>query len=174
MSLWPMCWSLKILAEKSTDLCQIRHFCNSMCLMMISQVNPSSPIDTWSNKWKARNFSPNNIYKNMMRQSEACFLFKWLRKCASRIRHKIFFWVAIHDIINTRGCSKVDPSRWKLMLDCYGMNLLKNLPCISSGTVPLLNLAGSLLPPNRHRGISFFDEVVFLHQALPKIVVGTL
>lgn len=127
MSLWPMCWSLKILAEKSTDLCQIRHFCNSMCLMMISQVNPSSPIDTWSNKWKARNFSPNNIYKNMIGQSEACFLFKWLRKCASRIRHKIFFWVAIHDIINTRGCSKVDPSRWKLMLDCYGMNLASPL-----------------------------------------------
>lgn len=42
-------------------------------------------------------------------------LFKWLWKYASKLGHKIFFWLLLHDRINTSNLLK----RKSMHLDCY-------------------------------------------------------
>ena len=46
----------------------------------------------------------------------AHIIFKWLWKGACKVRHKIYIWVLLHDIVNTtRNLLK----RRSMHLDCY-------------------------------------------------------
>lgn len=105
-------------------------------------------------------------FKELMGQSDACFLFNWLWKCAGIIKHKIFFWLAMHDKINsTEDCSSVNPSIWNHLIVCFAMNQLRNLPFILSGTAA--QSCWESIAPITHKGFSFFDEVTLLHQLYP-------
>lgn len=46
------------------------------------------------------------MYKHVVVKTDSHIIFKWIWKCANRIRHKIFFWLVLHDIINTTSLLK--------------------------------------------------------------------
>lgn len=74
-----------------------------------------------------------------------CTVFKWIWKSARRLRHKILFWLLLHDRVNTRNLLK----RKKFHLDCYdrvsAMTVLRKHPDIFSGIVALYKTTGIIL-----------------------------
>lgn len=58
--------------------------------------------DSWIYSWGTSKFSSKKAYKNMIEQSEASPLFKWLWAGSNPGAQKFFFWLLIRDRLNTR------------------------------------------------------------------------
>lgn len=105
---------------------------------------------------------------HLMDSSDSHCLFTWLWKCASRIRHKIFFRLALYDRVNTRGLLK----RKTFHINSYSCGMC-NENCEESiqhlvWDCTFAQHCWSLISPDKKRGISLFGEVVLLHALFQK------
>lgn len=133
----------------------------------LQQINLTAATDRWHYIWNKTSYSSRQMYKHLMGTLDAHCLFKGLWKCASRIRHKNFFWLAMHDRVNTRGLLK----RKTFQLDTYSCAM-----CNENCEESILHLfwdctfaqqCWNSISPNRQRGISFFDEVLLINHTFP-------
>lgn len=60
-------------------------------------------IDTWTGTGQNRKYSSIKMYKTICARAEPNKLFTKIWKTANRLRHKIFFWLLLHDRVNTRN-----------------------------------------------------------------------
>jgi hypothetical protein len=59
--------------------------------------------DTWSYIWGIDKFSTTNAYKFMMGVQHAPKFFTWIWESSCQPKHKFFFWLLLHDRLNTRN-----------------------------------------------------------------------
>lgn len=69
---------------------------------LILSTHLSASKDVWSYSWASKNFLPSLMYKSLKFEPPAHPLFKMLWKCAVILRYKVFFWLLLHDRLNTR------------------------------------------------------------------------
>jgi hypothetical protein len=69
----------------------------------IDQISLDEGNDCWHYYWIGNNYSSRQMYKYIMGTSDSHYIIKWLWKSANRVRHKIFFWLALYDRVSTRG-----------------------------------------------------------------------
>ena len=133
-----------------------------------AQVPSSNAHDSWSCSWNFRQFSYAKMYKHLMGQSDSSILFKWIWKCASRIRHKIFLSIVMHDIINTRNLLE----RGKFNMETYECVLCSE--AIEETALHILwdytfaQACWEEISLNRDRCISVIDKILLMKQKLPE------
>lgn len=159
--------------KQSLDIMEQFHI--PLSTIAFQQLNDIAPIlqqlgnnnDTWTYEWKSGIFSVSKMYKHLGGPSVAHHLFRDLWKAASRIRHKIFFWLLLHDKISSRSLLK----RKNLLLESYECALWQEQ--VEETSLHLLwdcQFALScwdIIAPNRHTGVSAFDDIIFLKQCFP-------
>ena len=128
---------------------------------LIQNIPRTDEKDKWSYTWTSPQYSSMKMYKNIRGQAEAHTIFKQLWKTSCRLRHKIFFWLLLHDRVNTRNMLQ----RRTFHLPSYNCALCQMSTEETSQHLFwdcdfAFNCLQSLLGP-RHRGFSIFDEVSF-------------
>lgn len=133
--------------------------------------------DQWSHGGH-QNYSSIQIYNSLITNTEEHPVFKLIWKSKSRLKHKIFFWLAVHERINTRA-----------LLQRKGMHLENPFcpNCNQNAEETVMHLLwgcnfaqdcwNSLLPGKR-RGTSLYEELILASEQLPNklsteiIIVG--
>ena len=59
--------------------------------------------DTWSYIWGNSNFSASKSYRVIIGVKQVPPHFAWIWKSSCQPKHKMFFWMLLHDILNTRN-----------------------------------------------------------------------
>jgi hypothetical protein len=67
-----------------------------------TQFNIFQP-DSWSYIWGSNKFSTEKAYKVLIGTQHAPKLFTWLWESSCQPKHKFFFWLLLHDRLNTRN-----------------------------------------------------------------------
>jgi hypothetical protein len=70
------------------------------------QIHNRETIDDkhrWTYSWTSPHYSSMKMYKIICEKPNRHNLFKLLWSTACRLRHKIFFWFLLHDIVSTRN-----------------------------------------------------------------------
>lgn len=110
------------------------------------------------------------MYNCLKTGTEENIIFKWLWKGACRVIHKIYFWLLLHEGVNTRNLLKGK----SMHLDCY--------ECVFSNEgaeETLMHLfwdctfaqdCWDTIFTHRHRGTSAYDEIFLACHRLPKSI----
>lgn len=140
----------------------------NMVQEMINSRVATEDKDQWLYSWTSPQYSSRKMYKLLMGSSSAHIIFKNLWSTACRLRHKIFYWLLLQDRLNTRNLLH----RKSMFLQDY------NCAICSEGTeetlvhlfwnCPFSLLCWDHLTPNKHRGISAYDEILLAVRHLPK------
>ena len=126
--------------------------------------------DRWSIIGYSRGYSSIQMYAHMMRPSKVNSLFQDIWKSACRLRHQIFFWLLLHDRVNSRNLLH----RKSMVLDSYNCAL-----CADSTEetnlhlfwdCPFSLLCWDKIIPNRKRGISVIDDIQLALHHLPQSI----
>ena len=132
---------------------------------MVQQSMNTSLQDKWIYPW-GTNYSSTKMYKELIAGELSPPIFKQIWKCATMLRYKIFFWLLLHDRVNSRNLlhrkSFYLPSYECVLCHTHTMETSMHLlwDCDFA-----LNSWSSILG-QRYRGISVFDEVSLSIQAL--------
>lgn len=115
--------------------------------------------DRWSLVGYSRGYSSIQMYALMMGPSKVHSLFQDIWKTACRLRHQIFFWLLLHDRVNSRNLLH----KKSMVLDSYNCALCAdnteetNLHLFWD--CPFALLCWDKIIPNRNRGISVIDDI---------------
>jgi hypothetical protein len=74
-------------------------------LLQQIQVNPSE-ANKWIYIWNSDEFISRKAYLQIIGINNASPIFKWMWKSCLRGKHKFFFWLLLHDRLNTRELLK--------------------------------------------------------------------
>jgi hypothetical protein len=69
------------------------------------QTNPNE-ADKWSYVWNSDNFISKKAYHQIIGINDASPIFKWMWKSCVMGKHKFFFWLLLHNRLNTRELLK--------------------------------------------------------------------
>lgn len=127
----------------------------------------SSFNDKWKYPWGNFSYSSIKMYKWCTSGEPAYPIFKKLWKNATMLKYKIFFWLLLHDRVNTRNLLH----RKSFFLPSYSCEL-----CHFDSEETTLHLfwdcpfalsCRDSIITHKNIGISVLDEIIFLTQALP-------
>jgi hypothetical protein len=62
--------------------------------------------DEWKGSGQGQHYSLIKMYKAIWPKTEGNFPFKWIWKTSNRLRYKIFFWLLLHDRVNSRNLAR--------------------------------------------------------------------
>ena len=71
--------------------------------------------DTWSYIWGSENYTSAKAYKRMVGHRATTPHFKWIWNSSCQPKHKMFFWMLLHDRLNTRNLLR----RKTMVLESY-------------------------------------------------------
>lgn len=124
--------------------------------------------DSWIMAGNNPKFSAMAIYKAMSGPSNAHEIFQKVWKTSCRLRHKIFFWLLLHDRLSTRNMIQ----RRSMHLDDYNCALCADSIVETSTHLfwdcQFASYCWYGITPAKHRGTSTYDEVLFILRELPK------
>jgi hypothetical protein len=86
----------------------------SLCQRTLRTIHAGNK-DTWTYIWGNAKFSSQDAYKAMIGYSPAPKIFSLIWKSSCQAKHKFFFWLLLHDRLNTRNLLR----RKKLQLQSY-------------------------------------------------------
>jgi hypothetical protein len=58
--------------------------------------------DSWSYIWGNDKYSSRKAYKHLLGSQQVQPDYGWIWKYACQMKHKVFFWLLVHDRLNTR------------------------------------------------------------------------
>lgn len=125
-------------------------------------------IDTWTGTGQNRKYSSIKMYKTICARAEPNKLFTKIWKTANRLRHKIFFWLLLHDRVNTRNLL----NRKNMFLESYDCVF-----CNEHSEETLRHLFQDCVFtqecwkstfPSKKPGISSYDDIMLIYSLLPK------
>ena len=135
---------------------------------ILAELQVQDQPDKWSLKVNTPKFSAIQTYNSIKGPSRSHHLFKLLWKSSNMLTHKIFFWLLLHDRVNTRNLLK----RKKVPLQSYNCTLCaENTEETLSHLFRDCNFAmhcWNKLVPQRNRGIRSFDECCLLAEHFPR------
>jgi hypothetical protein len=92
-------------------------YCDLEILLQVTQLNENG--DQWTYIWGSKTYSSNKAYKHLMGSAPIHPAFKWLWSSSCQQKHKVFFWLLLKNILNTRGMLQ----RKNMHLDSYDCEL---------------------------------------------------
>lgn len=75
--------------------------------------------DIWRHMGQSGQYSCSTVYKHLSGHSPTNPAFRWLWNSSCQPKHKVFFWLFMHDRVNTRGLLQ----RKNMVLDSYTCEL---------------------------------------------------
>jgi hypothetical protein len=92
-------WGFPILKRKKETFSQFEDL-EELCLLK-SQAIEGRNNDSWSYIWGSTIFTTKHAYKALIVHEIAPPHFNWIWKSSCQGRHKFFFWMLLHDRLNT-------------------------------------------------------------------------
>lgn len=89
---------LPLSVQAYDEFLQLEQICDDL---RSSQFNDCT--DTWSYLWGTANFSAAKAYNVMIGVRQVPPHFQWIWKSSCQTKHKVFFWMVLHDSVNTRN-----------------------------------------------------------------------
>jgi hypothetical protein len=125
--------------------------------------------DSWTYIWGSDKFSTTKAYKFMIGEQHAPKFFTWIWESSCQPKHKFFFWLLLHDRLNTRNLLKRKnchlPSFNCATLQCNQEETLAHL----FWSCPFAQLCWAMICPqalNQHSVLEAFYEIKD-HLSLP-------
>jgi hypothetical protein len=88
-------------------------YCKLEIIMQTLQLSEEN--DRWEYIWGNGSFSSAKAYKHLIGSCQTHPAYKWIWKSKCQMKHKVFFWLLLRDILNTRGLLR----RKHMYLDSY-------------------------------------------------------
>ena len=85
-----------------------------MCISL-RQSEYLDALDTWSYIWGNEFYSSIKAYKVLIGHKQTLPHFSWIWKSSCQPKHKVFFWMLLHDRVNTRNLLR----RKNFVLEAY-------------------------------------------------------
>lgn len=134
-------------------------------IILNRSINQSS--DQWFYPWTSHKYSSMKMYKQLIHKTQVHHIFKDIWSTSCRLRHIIFFWLLLHDRINTRNMLQ----RRSMHLQTYICALCSDNSeetCIHLfWNCPFAIYCWDQILPERRRGISAIDEITLAMESLP-------
>jgi hypothetical protein len=93
------------------------HYCElDIYLQSIVQTNEA---DKWTYIWRDGNYSSKKCYNHLLGSQTAHPTIKWLWNSRCQAKHKVFYWLLLHNRLNTRGILR----RKNMNLESYTCDL---------------------------------------------------
>jgi hypothetical protein len=70
--------------------------------IFMQSLHPTNTNDTWSYIWGTRNYSSVKAHRHMLGYDSVHPTLKWIWKTKRQTKHKVFFWLLLQDMLNTR------------------------------------------------------------------------
>jgi hypothetical protein len=116
-------------------------------------------IDSWSYIWGSSEFSVKKAYAVMSGHQYAPPQFSWIWKSSCQAKHKFFFWLLLHDRLNTRNLLGTK----NFHLPTYAC---VTLPCVKEETLihlfwtcPFANHSWDYICPTRDKNLSVMESI---------------
>jgi hypothetical protein len=77
----------------------------TICHLAREKIEEDNP-DIWSYIWGSNIFTVKQAYNSMIGYQEVHPHFAWIWKSSCQPKHEFFFWLLIHDRLNTRNLLK--------------------------------------------------------------------
>ena len=113
--------------------------------------------DVWTYIWGNNSFSSKRAYNVLIGFQQASAQFSWIWKSSCQPKHKIFFWLLLHDRLNTRNLL----ARKKFVLQSYNCAVLH---CGQEETLlhlfwtcPFAVQCWDFICPNRSMSLTLYD-----------------
>jgi hypothetical protein len=88
-------------------------YCKLEIIMQTLQLSEEN--DRWEYIWGNGSFSSAKAYKHLIGSYQTHLAYKWIWKSKCQMKHKVFFWLLLRDILNTSGLLR----RKHMYLDSY-------------------------------------------------------
>jgi hypothetical protein len=78
------------------------HLFQALLLSLVPSQNNEN-VDSWTIFQKADTLMVSSVYKSFMNSGGAILAFKWMWKSCCQQKHKVFFWLLLHNRLNTKA-----------------------------------------------------------------------
>ena len=116
-------------------------------------------LDTWSYIWGNEFYSSIKAYKVLIGHKQTPPHFSWIWKSSCQPKNKVFFWMLLHDRVNTRNLLRGKTLNWKSTIVQWGIVNRKKLCTIFFGDVLLLSDAGISSALQEHLTCQFWRHI---------------
>jgi hypothetical protein len=130
----------------------------TLCEATQERIN-SGEIDKWSYIWNSTEFSTQKAYKALIGYQQCPPHFTWVWNSSCQAKHKFFFWLLLHDRLNTRNLL----GRKFFVLTCYDCATLE---CRQEETLvhlfwscPFAEECWDFICPQRTKNLSVLEAI---------------
>jgi hypothetical protein len=71
--------------------------------MILQALLEEAGLDQWSYIWGNSTNSVSKVYNHLLGQEYVHPTFRWIWKSCCQSKHKVFFWLLLRNMLNTRG-----------------------------------------------------------------------
>jgi hypothetical protein len=136
-----------------------------LCGRIISTFQQGN-IDSWSYIWGSKEFTTKQAYKALMGTQIVPVHFNWLWKTSCQARHKFFFWLLLHDRLNTRNLLRrkdfIIQSYSCVTLSCNQEETLQHLFL----SCPFASACWDYICPERTMDLSIMEAIIDIKQKI--------
>jgi hypothetical protein len=102
---------LPMLEEAFSEFCKLDIF--------IQSFQSTDVADSWTYIWGSNSFSSKRAYNHLIGSHPVHPAIKWLWTLSCQLKHKVFFWLLLHNRLSTRGLLR----RKNMYLESYTCEL---------------------------------------------------